>query len=397
MSTPDTTSQSRIPPIAFLGLLAAISPLSLGIPVQSIPAITNTFGATYGTTQLIISAFLLSFAVSQLVVGPLSDRFGRKPVLYGGLLIYGVASVGAALANSIDILILARVLQGAGGCAALVTPRAVVQDTYRGLEAARMMAFVAMLQSVAPAVGPVIGGAIDTYFGWRWIFGFLAIMAGVMALGASIWLRETRPLLGGQPDSWTTIFMRYARLFNSRLYIGYTLTFAFGTTGFFGYLAVGPGLLIEGQGLSPFKFSLSLMVIATQFVIGAYVSSRLVGKLGLDRTLWVATIGITLPALSLVIFVESPSVFTIVAPIVVFAFFNGFIFPNALAGATGVDPRIAGSASSFLGFTQLGIGSIIVFVLSNMDTSTTIPLGSCLLGLGVLTGFGMWLVRTAER
>ncbi len=397
MSTPDTTSQSRIPPIAFLGLLAAISPLSLGIPVQSIPAIANTFGATYGTTQLIISAFLLSFAVSQLVVGPLSDRFGRKPVLYGGLLIYGVASVGAALANSIDILILARVLQGAGGCAALVTPRAVVQDTYRGLEAARMMAFVAMLQSVAPAVGPVIGGAIDTYFGWRWIFGFLAIMAGVMALGASIWLRETRPLLGGQPDSWTTIFMRYARLFNSRLYIGYTLTFAFGTTGFFGYLAVGPGLLIEGQGLSPFKFSLSLMVIATQFVIGAYVSSHLVGKLGLDRTLWVATIGITLPALSLVIFVESPSVFTIVAPIVVFAFFNGFIFPNALAGATGVDPRIAGSASSFLGFTQLGIGSIIVFVLSNMDTSTTIPLGSCLLGLGVLTGFGMWLVRTAER
>jgi DHA1 family bicyclomycin/chloramphenicol resistance-like MFS transporter len=397
MSTPDTTSQSRIPPIAFLGLLAAISPLSLGIPVQSIPAIANTFGATYGTTQLIISAFLLSFAVSQLVVGPLSDRFGRKPVLYGGLLIYGVASVGAALANSIEILILARVLQGAGGCAALVTPRAVVQDTYRGLEAARMMAFVAMLQSVAPAVGPVIGGAIDTYFGWRWIFGFLAIMAGVMALGASIWLRETRPLLGGQPDSWTTIFMRYARLFNSRLYIGYTLTFAFGTTGFFGYLAVGPGLLIEGQGLSPFKFSLSLMVIATQFVIGAYVSSRLVGKLGLDRTLWVATIGITLPALSLVIFVESPSVFTIVAPIVVFAFFNGFIFPNALAGATGVDPRIAGSASSFLGFTQLGIGSIIVFVLSNMDTSTTIPLGSCLLGLGVLTGFGMWLVRTAER
>jgi len=397
MSTPDTTSQSRIPPIAFLGLLAAISPLSLGIPVQSIPAIANTFGATYGTTQLIISAFLLSFAVSQLVVGPLSDRFGRKPVLYGGLLIYGVASVGAALANSIDILILARVLQGAGGCAALVTPRAIVQDTYRGLEAARMMAFVAMLQSVAPAVGPVIGGAIDTYFGWRWIFGFLAIMAGVMALGASIWLRETRPLHGGQPDSWTTIFMRYARLFNSRLYIGYTLTFAFGTTGFFGYLAVGPGLLIEGQGLSPFKFSLSLMVIATQFVIGAYVSSRLVGKLGLDRTLWVATIGITLPALSLVIFVESPSVFTIVAPIVVFAFFNGFIFPNALAGATGVDPRIAGSASSFLGFTQLGIGSIIVFVLSNMDTSTTIPLGSCLLGLGVLTGFGMWLVRTAER
>ena len=88
---------------------------------------------------------------------------------------------------------------------------------------------------------------------------------------------------------------------------------------------------------------------------------------------------------------------TIIAPFVVFAFFNGFIFPNALAGATSVDPRIAGSAASFLGFTQLGLGSIIVFGLSNMDTSTTLPLGYCLLGLGILTGFGMWLVRTAER
>ena len=397
MTAPDTSSQSRLPPIAFLGLLAAISPLSLGIPAQSIPDIAGTFGASYGTTQLIISAFLLSFAVSQLVVGPLSDRFGRKPVLYGGLLIYGMASIGAAFANSIELLILARVLQGAGGCAALVTPRAVVQDTYKGLEAARMMAFVAMLQSVAPAVGPVIGGAIDTYFGWRWIFGFLAILAGAMALGANLWLRETRPLHGGQPDSWTTIFMRYARLLNSRLYIGYTLAFAFGTTGFFGFLAVGPALLIEGQGLSPFGFSLSLMVIATQFVVGAYVSSRLVGRLGLDRTLWVATIGITLPALPLLIFVDSPSVLTIIVPFVVFAFFNGFIFPNALAGATSVDPRIAGSAASFLGFTQLGLGSVIVFGLSNMDTSSTLPLGYCLLGLGILTALGMFLVRSAER
>lgn len=397
MTAPDTSSQSRLPPIAFLGLLAAISPLSLGIPAQSIPDIAGTFGASYGTTQLIISAFLLSFAVSQLVVGPLSDRFGRKPVLYGGLLIYGMASIGAAFANSIELLILARVLQGAGGCAALVTPRAVVQDTYSGLDAARMMAFVAMLQSVAPAVGPVIGGAIDTYFGWRWIFGFLAILAGAMALGANLWLRETRPLHGGQPDSWTTIFMRYARLLNSRLYIGYTLAFAFGTTGFFGFLAVGPALLIEGQGLSPFGFSLSLMVIATQFVVGAYVSSRLVGRLGLDRTLWVATIGITLPALPLLIFVDSPSVLTIIVPFVVFAFFNGFIFPNALAGATSVDPRIAGSAASFLGFTQLGLGSVIVFGLSNMDTSSTLPLGYCLLGLGILTALGMFLVRSAER
>lgn len=397
MTAPQPSTPSRIPPVAFLGVLAAISPLSLSIPAQSIPDISNTFATPYGTAQLIISAFLMSFAVSQLVVGPLSDRLGRKPVLYGGLLIYGIASLGAAFADSIELLILARVLQGAGGCAALVTPRAVVQDTHKGLEAARMMAFVAMLQSVAPAVGPIIGGTIDAFFGWRWIFGFLAIIAGLMALGASIWLQETRPMTGGKPDSWATIFLRYARLFRSRLYIGYTLAFTFGTTGFFGFLAVGPALLIEGRGLAPFGFSLSLMIIATQFVTGAYISSRLVRRIGLDGTLWIATAGITLASVGLLVFADDTSVTAIVAPIVVFAFFNGFIFPNALAGATSVDPRIAGSASSFLGFAQLGTGAVIAFILSNMSTASVQPLALFLIGLGLLTALGMLLVRSAER
>lgn len=397
MAKPETSGPPNIPPIIFLGVLAAISPLSLGIPAQSVPDIASEFMTPYGTAQLIISAFLMSFAVSQLVVGPLSDKLGRKPVLYGGLLIYGIASIGAAFAHSIELLIIARVLQGVGGCAALVTPRAVVQDTHKGLEAARMMAFVAMLQSVAPAIGPIIGGGIDTFFGWRWIFGFLAIVAGLMALGASIWLRETRPLTGGQADSWATIFLRYAQLLRSRLYIGYTLTFTFGTTGFFGFLAVGPALLIGERGLAPFGFSASLMIIASQFVIGAYVASRMVPRIGVDKTLWIAITGLTLASVSLLVFADDSSVVAVVAPIVVLAFFNGFIFPNALAGATSVDPRIAGSASSFLGFAQLGTGAIVAFVLSNMATTTVVPLAIFMIVLGVLAGAGMLLVRTAER
>ncbi len=395
MSVRDSTA--RTPPIAYLGVLAAISPLSLGIPVQSIPGIATSFDAPYGTAQLVVSAFLFSFAVSQLVVGPLSDRFGRRPVLYGGLLIYGIASIGAALATSIELLIFARILQGAGGCAALVTPRAVVQDTYRGIEAARMMAFVAMLQSVAPAVGPIIGGGIDAYFGWRWIFGFLAIVAGLLALGTTIWLNETRPTTGGRADSWATIFMRYAALFRSRLYIGYTMTFTFGTIGFFGFLAVGPALLIERMGIPPAGFSIALAVIASQFVTGAWVSSRLVTRLGMDRTLWIAIAGIAAPSVAMLFIFDSTSVVALVAPFTVYAFFNGFIFPNALAGATGVDPRIAGSAASFLGFAQLGSGALIAFILSMLDTGDAYFLAIFLVGLAALATLGMVLVRTAQR
>ncbi|MBO6782017.1 MAG: multidrug effflux MFS transporter [Alphaproteobacteria bacterium] len=397
MSEPAADARPRIPPVAFLGVLAAISPLSLSIPVQSIPEIATSLATPYGAAQLVVSAFLFSFAISQLLVGPLSDKLGRRPVLYGGLLIYGLASVGAAFAPNIELLITARVLQGAGGCAALVTSRAVVQDTHTGIEAARMMAFVAMLQSVAPAVGPILGGSIDALLGWRWIFGSLAIFAGLLALGTSIWLNETRPTTGGQADSWGTIFSRYARVLRSRLYIGYTMAFTFGTIGFFGFLAVGPALLIGGKGFTPFDFSLALVVIASQFVTGAWVSSRLVRFLGMDRTLWIAMAGVTIPSVALFFVHDSPSIVALVAPFVVYAFFNGFIFPNALAGATGVDPRIAGSAASFLGFAQLGTGSVLAFVLSNLDTSDALFLSLFLVALGVLATCGMLLVKTAER
>ncbi len=397
MSDASQAAKRTGPPIIFLGVLAAISPISLGIAVQSIPAIAVDYDASYASAQLIVSVFLLSFAASQLVVGPMSDKFGRKPVLYAGLGLYGAASIAAAFAPSIEILVIARFAQGAGGCAALITSRAVVQDSYRGLEAAQMMAFVAMLQSVAPAIGPVIGGGIDALLGWRSIFGFLAILAGLLALGSVLWLRETRPVSADGVASWATILLRYARLLRSRLYLGYTLTFTCGTTGFFGFVAVGPALLIGERGLSPFGFSLALMLISTQFVAGSYTASRLVRRIGLDRTLVAGTAGVTAGAVLLLALADRTGIAAVVVPIAVYAFFNGFIFPNAMAGATGVDPLIAGSAASFLGFAQLGTGAVIAFVLAILPTSDVVPLSICLIGLGVLTAAGMALVFTAQR
>jgi MFS transporter, DHA1 family, multidrug resistance protein len=387
----------RIPPIFFLGFLAAIGPLALSIHVQSIPAISAAFGTPYAQAQLTVSAFLLSFAVSQLIVGPLSDRFGRKPVLYGGLLLFGLASAGAAMANSIEVLIIARVLQGAGGCATLVVPRAVVQDTHRGVEAARVMAFVAMLQSAAPSIAPVLGGGIDALLDWRGIFWFLTILSTIAALGASYWLRETRPLTGGQPDRWGTIFLRYASLFRSRLYIGYTITFTFGTSGFFGFLAVGPALLIETRGLDPLMFSVCLTLITSQFVLGNYTASRLVRRHGIDRILIVGAIGEGVAGIILFALAGQGDIAVVVVPVMAYSFFNGFIFANGIAGATGIDPRVAGSAASFLGFAQLGTGAVIAFVMSRLPTDTIVPYAIALILVSALAGAGMVLAHTAQR
>lgn len=395
MSAP--APDGRIPPIFFLGFLAAIGPLALSIHVQSIPAISAAFGAPYAQAQFTVSAFLLSFATSQLIVGPLSDRFGRKPVLYGGLLLFGLASAGAAMANSIELLIVARVLQGAGGCATLVVPRAVVQDTHRGVEAARVMAFVAMLQSTAPSIAPVLGGGIDALVDWRGIFWFLTLLSAIAALGASFWLRETRPLTGGQPDRWSTIFLCYAQLFRSRLYIGYTITFTFGTSGFFGFLAVGPALLIETRGLDPIWFSVCLTLITSQFVIGNYTASRLVRRYGIDRILIAGAIGEAVVGILLFALAGEIAIAAVVVPIMAYSFFNGFIFANGIAGATGIDPRVAGSAASFLGFAQLGTGAVIAFVMSRLPTDTIVPYAIALILVSALAGAGMLLVRTAQR
>lgn len=397
MSNSASANLRGMPLILFLGLLAAMGPLALSIHVQSIPTIAEGFGSSYTRTQLTVSAYLLSFATAQLIVGPLSDRFGRKPVLYGGLLLFGLASAGAAMADSIELLIVARLLQGAGGCATLVTPRAVVQDTHRGVEAARVMAFVAMLQSVAPSMAPVLGGGIDALFGWRWIFWFLTFFAALLALATHFWLAETRPLTDGQPDRWSTIFLRYARLFRSRLYIGYTITFTFGTSGFFGYLAVGPALLIETRELPVLWFSVSLTLVASQFVFGNYIASRLVRRYGIDRVLVAGVIGELISTGFLFMLADVPHVAAVVGPVMAYSFFNGFIFANGIAGATGVDPRVAGSASSFLGFTQLGTGALLAFVMSILPGDTIVPYAIALLLVTVLAGSGMILAYTAQR
>ena len=259
-----------------------------------------------------------------------------------------------------------------------------------------MMAFVAMLQSTAPSAAPIIGGALDALIGWRATFGFLAMYGAVLMTIAAFRLQETRPLgADGRVATWGEIFSRYGRLLRSRRYIGYTVAFAFGTSGFFGFLAVGPGYLIDEIGLTIFEFSLALMSVTVQFVIGSFVASRLVIRFGIDRTLAIGAALQIAAAAALLLLALTPtrSVAALLVPMWFYAFSNGFIFPNAMAGATGVDRRIAGAAASFLGFVQLGIGSILAGSIGSLPPTSAIPLGVALMIFALMAAFGMVLVR----
>lgn len=386
------------PSIILLGSLAASGPMALSIHVQSIPAISADFDTTYAVAQLTVSIFLIVFATSQLFIGPLSDKIGRRPVIFGGLVLLGLASLGATFAPSIEILILARVLQALGGCATLVVPRAIVQDIYEGNEAARMMALVAMIQSIAPLTAPIIGGVLDAIFGWRSIFAFLALFICLLGLWALVALKETRPLENdGNTARWSDIFARYGRLLSSRIYVGYTLAFAAGTSGFFGFLAVGPNLIIENMGLAPILFSVFLMLITLQFPAGNYVASKMTLFMSIDRTLlWGTLIGI---GASIIFLILSPltSLWAILLPMMLYAFSNGILFPNAMAGAASVDRRIAGTAASFTGFCQLGTGAIVALLISALPTNTVKPYAMTLLILSIAALVGVLIVFYSKK
>ena len=372
--------------------------MALTIHVQSVPTIAEDLNASYTSVQLTVSLFLLTFAMAQLFIGPLSDKIGRRPVILGGIVLMGIATVGATFAPSIELLIAARIFQAFGACATLVVPRAVVQDIYTGAEAARMMALVAMIQSIAPLTAPIIGGVLDALLGWRAIFGFLAIVAGTLGVWSVFALTETRPLeADGTSAPWREIFARYGRLLTSRVYVGYALAFAAGTSGFFGFLAIGPALIIGKMGVAPLMFSLLLTLVTLQFPAANFVASRMATRIGIDRTLvWGAALGVA-AAIALLSLSPMLAVWAIMAPLMVYGFSNGILFPNAMAGAAGVDRRIAGTAASFAGFGQLGIGAVVAFVISHLPTGTILPYAISLIVLAVAALAGVGLVYSGRR
>jgi DHA1 family bicyclomycin/chloramphenicol resistance-like MFS transporter len=386
----DSTRAARVsiggPFIIMLGLTTAITPLAMSIHIQSIPAIASDLETSYGAAQLTVSLFLFTFAFAQIFVGPISDRFGRRPVLFVGMGTFAFGCLLAALAPTIEVMIAARLLQASGGCVSLIVPRAVIQDRFSGLEAARVLGLVSMIQSSSPIMAPAIGGVIDTLFGWHAIFLFLSVYAVGIIVVSYMRLPETLPKEGGVAQSWSTILSRYGRLLKNPRYLAYVFAFGMGTTGYFGFLASGPAVMIDGMGLAAWQFSLILCTIALQFPLSQYLGTWIVMRAGIDRVLLVGAIVQLVSVVAFAIAAQSPTVIGITFAMCIYAVSNGLIFANALAGAIGVDPRIAGSAASLLGATQFIVGGITAATAANLPTENfgAFPWILGVLGVGTL-------------
>jgi len=402
MSAPPSRRRLRpdsAPVTALLAGLAAIAPLSVDMPLPALPRIAAGLGAEVAATQLVISAFLFGFAFAQLAYGPLSDRFGRRPVVLGGLALYLLAGVACAFAPSIDWMVGGRFAQGLGACAAPVVARAVVRDLHDGVRAARILSLLATGMSLAPILAPIIGAYVVIGFDWRAIFIVLALSALVLMSATAWMLAETNVGIGAVPLSLGRVLANYHGILSLRRFAGYAVPIGCMSGGLLSFLSGAPFVLIDLYGVGADGFALCFAIVMAGQISGAMLSARFAGRLGIERAvmlgLGVAALGGL--ALAGLAWAGVAGVAAFVGPMAVFMLGNGFVQPNATAGALQPFPRIAGAASALIGFIQMASGALAGVLMGHLYNDSARPVATMICFFSLAATLGHILVRRRDR
>lgn len=402
-SSRDETRDTTATPWGLLLLLmatTAIGPTSLNILVPAVPELSHQFGAPATTMQLTVSLFLIGLAVAQLVMGPLSDRFGRRPVMLGGIALNVFASLMAIVMPTVESIIAARILQAIGASAGIVVARAVIRDLFTRERAAAVLGLVATVMVAAPTFGPLIGGLLETFFHWKAIFIFTAATSLAVVVWAAITLPETyrSNAAAGQGEGFRRDLLQLAR---SRLFVGYVLVAAFGSSTFFVFLGGGPHIVVTLMGRTSAEYGLWFVVSSIGYMAGNFAVARLSMRHGIHALIgWgivFEIVGVILAiALAALAHDFGPSI--VFVPQMVIAFGNGLMLPGAIAGATSVRPQAAGTAAGIIGCTQMGLGAALVQYATWLlaDATSAMPM-ALLMGLMVIALAGSFMLCRRGR
>ncbi len=349
--------------------------MSMQIFLPALPAIQDAFAVSTGRAQMVLSVSLAAIAFSTLGYGPASDRFGRRPVIVVGLAIFFAGSVICAVAPSIEILILGRVVQAVGAAAGMVLSRAIIRDLYDCETAAKILAYMVTALVLAPMVAPLIGGVLNDVLGWRSIFIFTGI-AGLTVLALAYpQVPETlvQPL---RDQSLGGMLRNFASLLRVPAYLAYAGQLSFGLGMFMAFIGAVPFVVIQVLGRPPTELGLLLLIITGGFMSGTFLTARIAGHVGVDRMILIGSVLAVVIGFVMVALVLSGewTVWTIFLPGTGMAFANGLIMPNAQASAVSINPRIAGSASGLMSFLQMAVGAVFAQLAGVVQDGTPIPM-----------------------
>ena len=375
--------------IVVLGAVNAIGPLSIDMYLPAFPEIAREFDTGASHVQLTLTACLLGLAFGQLLIGPLSDRFGRRIPLITALVTYSLASLLCTYASSVGSLIGLRFVQGLAGAGGLVISRAVVRDMHTGAAAVRLFSSLMLVTGLAPILAPIAGGQLLKVTSWEGIFVVLSIVSALIAVLAALGLRETLPVERRTTSGLRRTVRTMAALLRDHSFLGNALASGLTFGALFAYISASSFVLQSIYGLSPQEFSLVFGMNGLGLIAASQVSSRLVERLGPTRLLRRALVCVVTAALCLLVAVSvgGLTVWAVLVPMFVIVSSLAFVIPNATALALADHATVAGTASALLGVIQFMFGAISAPLVGLAGPDTAVPMGVVMatMAIGALT------------
>jgi len=383
-----------------LGLITAIGPFAVDMYLPALPSIGTGFGVESNVVVLSMTAFFLSFGLFQIVFGTLADVAGRKLPLYIGIGLFIAAGMGCALAGDIHTLIALRFIQGIGGAASVIVPRAIVRDLYRGVEEVKMMSLLMLVFSVSPLLAPLAGSFIINASGWRAVFWMISLLgfAGLMLLAFGV--RETLPKEKRIKSDLKTMATAYRSLFADKAFMGMTFIGTFSITAFFIYLGNSAFALRDYYHFTPMQYSLAFSCNALAFFMASQFNSWLGKKFGMARVMLPAALcfSIVMTAAAILFWLGVDN-FWIISVLLFISFsFVGILLPTVMVLSLEKHGDIAGTAASFMNTAQLLIGALI------MGAGGSLIKGNILIMLAMMAmssliclGFTLWTFRQPKQ
>ena len=376
-----------------LGAITLIGPLSIHLFLPVLPAVKSAFAISDALAELTFSITLFTMAFVTLVYGSLSDRYGRRPVLLGGLLLFVIGSALSAVAGSIEVLIAGRLVQAVGAGCGLTLSRAIARDAYGPEALVKVIAYLTMAYTVGPMIAPPLGGILMDALGWRAPFWFALLVGAAILLGAYLVLFETR---GGSAGPRTPVLQHYATLLRQGRFLAYVLQSGFMSLAFFAIAAASP-LLVQGLlGQSATAYGLYFMLFPLGYMSGNWISSRLSGRAAIDNMVLLGSV------LAFVVTIVQAALILggFLTPLLIFlpgsliSFSQGLSLPNAQAGAMRVAPALAGTAAGLGVFAQMFLSAVSSELYGIFADGTPLPM-IVLTTLGALGALGAALAAFA--
>ncbi|PVZ85786.1 Bcr/CflA family drug resistance efflux transporter [Serratia sp. S1B] len=363
--------------IFILGLLSMLMPLAIDMYLPSMPIIAQQFGVSAGQVQMTLSAYMLGFAIGQLFYGPMSDSIGRKPVILWGTLIFAIAGGACAMAQSVDQLIILRLLHGLSAAAASVVINALMRDMFSKDEFSRMMSFVILVMTIAPLLAPMIGGALLLWFNWHaifWTMGAAALLGSVLV---AFFIKETLPKERRQKFHLYTTLRNFGSLFRHKRVLSYMLASAFSFAGMFSFLSAGPFVYIELNNVLPQHFGYYFALNIVFLFLTTWFNSRHVRRVGALKMFRLGLfVQLSMGLWLLLVSVGGFGFWALVLGVAVYIGCIAMISSNAMAVILDDFPHMAGTASSLAGTLRFSIGALVGAILSLAPGNSAWPMVS---------------------